>query len=109
MNNISLKKVTFLVVIAALTSNFTHANDTETQQKSKTASPSKFTQLLNQFDQDKNGLLSAQEVETQVKLHHAFKSIDSNNDSNINETELNAFIAKMKGKELVISKANITI
>ena len=109
MNNISLKKLTLMVVIAAVTSNFAYANDAAVIEKSKAISASKFTQLLNKFDQDKNGLLSAKEVKSEVKLHHAFKDIDTNKDANINETELNAFLKKVQSKEIVISKVNTDI
>ena len=109
MKNISLMKITLLVVVAAFTSSFVSANDVDTQSTIKVAVTSKFTQLLNQFDQDKNGLLSKKEVITEIKLHHAFKDIDSNNDSNINEKELNEFLAEVKSKELFISKVSTKI
>jgi len=108
MNNISLKKLTLVVVIAAVTSSFAYANDAISLQKSKAATASKFTQLLNQFDQDENGLLSAKEIASDVKLHHAFKEIDTNKDAQINETELTKFLAKVKSKELVITKTATT-
>jgi len=105
MNNISLKKLTLVVVIAAVTSNFAYANDADVLQKNKLTTASKFTQLLKQFDQDKNGLLSAKEIASEAKLHHAFKSIDTNKDAQINETELTEFLAEVKSKELLITKA----
>lgn len=109
MNNISLKKLTLMVVIAAVTSNLAYANDAAALEKSKVVSESKFTQLLNKFDQDKDGLLSAKEVKAEVKLHHAFKDIDTNKDASINEAELNAFLSKIKSKTVVISKVNTDI
>jgi len=109
MKNISLMKITLLVVVAAFTSNFVSANNIDTQPTSKITNTSKFTQLLNQFDQDKNGLLSQEEVITKTNLHRAFNDIDTNNDSNINETELNEFLASNKNKKLLISKVSTKI
>ena len=96
MNNISLKKVTLLVAIAALTSPFANANDIS-QAKSVVKQVSS-TQLMAQFDQDKNGQLSEAEINASgnKKLHKAFKKIDSNNDAAISEKELSAFLAKVK-------------
>jgi Ca2+-binding EF-hand superfamily protein len=106
MNNISLKKVTLFVAIAALTSPFANANANDISQVKSVVKQVSSTQLIAQFDQDKNGQLNEAEINASgnKKLHQAFKNIDSNNDAAISEKELSDFLAKVKTDKNLLVK-----
>ncbi len=93
MNNLSLKKITFVVAIAAFTSPFVTADEAKENEKSNTSSS-----LIAHFDTDKDGTLNKAEVgaSDKKKLQLAFDKIDSNGDAEITEAELNIFLAQAK-------------
>ncbi len=92
MKNISLIKISIIVIIAALASNFVSAND-EVQEMTPHIS---FSSLLNALDSNKNGFLDRSEVLNSENdaLKSAFSDIDSNSDSKISEDEFNSYLAK---------------
>jgi Ca2+-binding EF-hand superfamily protein len=112
MKNVSLTKVTAVVVFAAFASNFVMANG-DVKTLSAKAVPVKaasakvvsikteqisFSQLINELDSDKNGLLSQAEVlasESKLLLTE-FTKMDTDGDSQISEEEFNQYIAQTK-------------
>jgi len=100
MYNISLTKISMVVIAATFTTLLVSANDDIVS-----VSPSKdmnafkvikFSDLAAQFDTDKNGLLSQSELKASNNeaLHIAFNKLDINTDANISEQEFAAFINK---------------
>lgn len=101
MNNVSLKKLTLFVTIAAVTAPFVDANELQLEEKKSTAA-----QLLQHFDTDKNGSLSKKEIgaSDKKKLQLAFDKIDSDGDATITEAELDAFLVQAnKANSLVVT------
>lgn len=110
MKNVSLTRVTAVVVFAAFASNFVMANE-ETKTvavkavsvKSTPATKEQvpqisFTQLIVKLDSDKNGLLSQSEVlasESKLLLTE-FTKMDTDGDSQISEEEFNQYLAQAK-------------
>jgi hypothetical protein len=108
MNNISLMKTTFLVLIITSASFFVSAENPRQAIKSinkevaQTAMPPltygakgkvSFSMLLEQFDSNKDGLLNQSEITASKNklLNRVFKEMDKNSDLAINEVEFNHF------------------
>jgi len=113
MKNVSLLKVTFMVVVAALASNLVNADD-DVQKTIEHAKPIivpqiQFSELIEELDSDKNGMLSEEEVSvTQSKvLQEEFKKMDTNEDSQIDEAEYNSYLAEVKDKSFEVAKSII--
>jgi Ca2+-binding EF-hand superfamily protein len=115
MKNISLFKVTAMVITAALASSLVNAEDkvTETIEKSqpemvKVEQELSFPGLIAKVDSDQNGMLSLEELTaTQNKVLQAeFTNIDANQDQQIDEAEFNSFIAEIKDKATNIAKSD---
>ncbi len=110
MKNISLVKVTFMVVVAALASSFVSAdedvNKTLEQAQEILAPQIEFSELIEKLDSDKNGMLSEEEVSvTQSKLlQEEFKKMDNNKDKQIDEAEYNSYLAEVKDQAVVVAK-----
>ena len=97
MNNISLKKLSITVVVASLASNLAFANNDVTKTTVKVAeSTTPFSQLVTDYDVDKNNSLSAKELAKNETLTKVFVQLDINGDTEINEEEFNQYLAKMK-------------
>lgn len=120
MKNMSLFKVTGFVITAALASNFVNAevktlNVLEKKQSDvvgKTVEAEEqlnFASLIDSLDSDKNGKLSQTELSvTSHKLLQAeFTEIDTNQDTQIDETEFSHFLVKIKEKAIDIAKTNM--
>jgi len=93
MKNISLVKISSIVIIAALASNFVSANDDV-----QTVVPQvSFSSLLSALDTDKNGFLDRSEVldSDNEALKKMFSNIDLNSDSKISEDEFNSYLVKV--------------
>ncbi|MDO6488275.1 hypothetical protein Q4503_11220 [Colwellia sp. 6_MG-2023] len=104
MKNINLFKVTVMVITAALASNFVNAEDklsaTVENAQPKIEQQLSFPALIAELDGDANGMLSQDEVAVShlTFLQEEFNNIDANQDSQIEETEFNSFIAQLKKK-----------
>lgn len=98
MNTISLKKLSFAVVVASLVSNLAFANDKVMAKVG--ASVESFSELVAVYDTDKNNQLSAQELANSAKgknkLTKVFSQIDANGDKQISEEEFTQYIALTK-------------
>ncbi len=101
MKNISLSKVS-VMVLAAITSSFlvnandsTIANESIPEKAVVEQSEQKLAKLaFNTLDKDKNGLLSQEEIgdsKNQI-LEQSFNKIDSNKDLSLSQEELAAYI-----------------
>jgi Ca2+-binding EF-hand superfamily protein len=115
MKDISLFKVTVMVITAALASSFVNAEDkiTESIEKfqpeiEKVEQELSFSTLIAEVDSDENGMLSLDEVSTTQNkvLQEEFNNIDANQDKQIDETEFNSFLAKAKDDTTNIAKSD---
>jgi len=115
MKNISLFKVTAMVITAALASSFVNAEDkvTETIETSqyemvKIDQEFSFSALITKLDTDQNGMLSLDEVAATPNkvLHQEFSNIDANQDKQIDEAEFNSFLAEVKDKATTIAQSD---
>jgi Ca2+-binding EF-hand superfamily protein len=111
MNNMSLVKVTVGIVVAAAATFIVNANEVlpalgEIKNEVKKELPTgkvsaiedkTFTQLLSQYDADKDGSLSETELlsSDNEALKIAFKKLDANNDLAISKYEFTAFTGKV--------------
>ena len=109
MKNVSLMKITAMVVVVtvALASNFVNAEDKVNKTIAKAqsdvaelAKQLKFSSLIEKLDSDKNGMLSQTEVSTNQSqlLHDEFNKMDVNQDKQIDEAEFNSYFAEVKAK-----------
>jgi Ca2+-binding EF-hand superfamily protein len=97
MKNISLKKLSITVVVASLASNLVFANNDMGKALAKVEQPmSSFSQLITDYDTDKNNTLSAKELAKNEKLTKVFAQLDANGDKEVSEQEFNQFLSKMK-------------
>lgn len=97
MKNISLKTLSITVVVASLASNFVFASDDMSKASLKVEQPvSSFSQLISDYDTDKNNTLSIKELAKNDKLAKAFEQLDVNGDEEISEEEFNQYLDKMK-------------
>jgi len=120
MKNISLLKITAMVVTAALASNFVNADDkldtaiTKAQSDIEKATESAeeavkqldFSVLIEKLDADENGMLSEAEVSANQSqlLHQEFNKMDTNQDKQIDEAEYNSYLAQVNDKASDIIK-----
>lgn len=110
MKNISLIKVTVMVISVGFASNFVNAEDkiNKTVDKAQVdiaktveeAEQIKFSDLLEELDSDKNGMLSQAEASADQNkiLQDEFKRMDVNKDKQIDELEFNNYIAEVQNK-----------
>lgn len=97
MNNISLKKLSIIVVAASLTSNLVFANNDISKVLPKVEkTSSSFSQLVASYDADKNNTLSADELAKNATLSKVFTKVDANGDKQISEQEFNQYIEHMR-------------
>ena len=97
MKNISLKKLSITVVVASLASNLLFANSDMNEALPKVEQPmSSFSQLITDYDADKNNTLSDKELAKNEKLSQIFAQLDANGDKEISEQEYNLYLKTMK-------------
>ena len=94
MKNISLLKVTFAVVVAALASSLVNAKDVIPEVIPTAVAPTSTNYQFEQLDVDKNNLLSLAETEKNDLIHTAFTKIDTNSDATISKDEFAKYITK---------------
>lgn len=113
MKNISLFKVTTMVIAVAFASSFVNAEDKVVEKTSadavKSAKQPSFSSLIEKLDTDKNGTLSEAEVAANQnqRLHKAFSKMDANQDKQIDEAEFNNYLTKAKGKTANLAKSTL--
>lgn len=85
----NLKKVSLVVVGSLVATFFATANEMPSEMDSK----KDLSHLVNQFDTDKNGKLSKDEVTASKNsiLIVNFSKIDANKDSSLSKEELKSF------------------
>ena len=95
MNQISLLKVTVVVVISALDSSIVHADEIIGDIPAvKDKEVKQFSSIIIAFDTDKNGKLNESEIlaSRSKTLHKRLARIDLNADSEISHEELMEFL-----------------
>jgi len=107
MKNVSLFKVTAMVVTVAFASSFVNAEDKISKEIEKAqsdvvevAKQLNFPALIEKLDSDKNGMLSHTEVSANKSqlFHEEFNKMDINQDKQIDEAEFNSYLVKAKDK-----------
>jgi len=120
MKNISLLKITAMVVTVAFASSFVNADDKlnkalekaqsniddVTNSVAEAAKQLDFSALIEKLDSDENGMLSEAEVSANQSqlLHQEFNKMDVNQDKQIDEAEYNSYIAQVNEKAADIIK-----
>jgi len=98
MNNLNIKKIALSLAVASLFSGTAFAN-TDTSdaviKKVQDSMPT-FSQLVRQYDADKNETLNAKELVRSMKLTKAFDLIDVNKDKEISNNEYSMYIESIK-------------
>ncbi|MGB1263439.1 MAG: hypothetical protein ACPG52_11045 [Cognaticolwellia sp.] len=93
MKNISLKTLSITVVAASFISTYAFANnDLDTVQAKVEKPVSSFSQLLAEYDIDKNNTLSEKELASNETLTKIFARLDANGDQEISEAEFNQYL-----------------
>lgn len=119
MKNVSLFKVSAMVVSVAFASSFVNASDTvgkvmensqtDVAQVIETGKQMSFPSLLEALDNNNDAMLS----ETEVSVEHSkflqdeFAKIDANQDKNIDEDEFNNYFASVDSKSIKVAKRKI--
>ena len=98
MNNVSLMKVTGLVLVVAFASTLVNANEKPKTTVSTVSQLVDEKELFTPLDTDKNGLLSKKEVleSSNTLLQKEFDKIDVNSDSDISQEEFKVYLSKVK-------------
>lgn len=99
MNQISLLKVTIVVVISALISSLVYASQTTNVAANVTAKEQRqFSRIITAFDIDKNGKLNESEIiaSRSKTLHKRLSRIDLNADLEISHEELMEYLARVE-------------
>ena len=110
MKNVSLFKVTAMVISVAFASNFVNAEDKiiEKTQSEAVASAEQlnFSALIAKLDSDKNGMLSQDEasVDKSQLLNVEFSKMDVNQDKQIDEAEFNRYLVEVNAKTTDLAK-----
>lgn len=122
MKNVSLFKISAMVVSIAFASSFVNANDklsstmesaqagvTDMTEMAKTAKQQSFPTLLEALDSDNNSMLSEAEVSVEHSqfLQEEFANIDANQDKNIDEEEFNNYFASIEEKSIEVAKRKL--
>jgi hypothetical protein len=94
MGNMSLIEVTFAVVVTALVSSTVSATNIMPEIAPALATITSETIQFEQFDLNKNGLLSLAETEKNELIHTVFTKIDSNSDATISKDEFTKYMTK---------------
>jgi len=100
MNNLNIKKISMSLVIASLVSSTAFANTDKVDaliKKSEIAVPT-FSELVKQYDVNKDDMLNAQELVEHVNLVKVFDVIDVNKDNEINSDEYTKYVDSLKAK-----------
>lgn len=113
MKNVSLFKVTAMVISVAFASSFVNAEDKITEKaKSEVATSAEqlnFSALIAKLDSDKNGMLSQEEasVDQSQLLNVEFNKMDVNQDKQIDEAEFNRYLVEVNAKTPDLAKVRI--
>lgn len=110
MKNVSLVKVTAMVITVTFVSNFVNAKDKiiEKAQSEVVTSVEQlnFSALIAKLDSDKNSMLSQKEasVAQNQLLNREFSKIDINQDKQIDEAEFNRYLVAVNAKTPDLAK-----
>jgi len=113
MKNVSLFKITAMVITVAFASSFVNAEDkiVEKAQSEIVASAEQlsFSALIAKLDSDKNGMLSQDEaaVDQSQLLNVEFNKVDVNQDKQIDEAEFNRYLVEVNAKTPDLAKVRI--
>lgn len=113
MKNVSLFKITAMVITVAFASSFVNAEDkiVEKAQSEIVASAEQlsFSALIAKLDSDKNGMLSQEEasVDQSQLLNVEFNKVDVNQDKQIDEAEFNRYLVEVNAKTPDLAKVRI--
>lgn len=119
MKNVSLFKVSAMVVSVAFASSFVNADDkvSKTMESVQTGlaevgevgKQMSFPDLLEALDGDNDAMLSEAEVSAEHSqfLQEEFTKIDANQDKNIDEEEFNNYFAATNEKSVNVAKRKI--
>lgn len=119
MKNVSLFKVSAMVVSIALVSSYVNANEkvSETMENvqagvtemTETATQQSFPTLLAALDSDNDSMLSEAEVSVEHSqfLQEEFSKIDANQDKNIDEEEFNIYFASVDNTSVKVAKRKL--
>lgn len=91
MRNISLIKVTFAVITAALVSPIVSAKDAMPKNIADIETNALTNIKFEQLDLDKNNVITLVETEKHKLIHDAFTQIDVNSDATISKDEFDKF------------------
>jgi hypothetical protein len=117
MKNISLIKVTAIVITVGFASNFVYAENkvdkaidkvqTDVAEIVEEAKQVNFPDLLKELDSDKNSKLSQTEVSADKNtiLQEEFNKMDLNKDKQIDELEFNSYITEVQNKITDLAKS----
>ena len=94
MKNISLTKVTLIVVITTLASSLVSAKDVLSQKIPAIAPTASVNTQFEQLDSDKDNFLSLEEAKVSKIIHDTFTKIDTNSDTTISKGEFTNYITK---------------
>jgi len=100
MNNFNIKKISMSLVIASLVSGTAFANSDKVDTlitKAEIVAPT-FSELVKQYDVNKDEMLNAQELAKHVNLVKVFDIIDVNKDSEISSDEYNQYVNSLKAQ-----------
>ncbi len=98
MNNFNIKKISMALVVASFVSGTAFANSDISDDlitKVESAVPT-FSELVKQYDANKNETLNVQELVENVQLIEVFEVVDANNDNEINNDEYNHYVESIK-------------
>lgn len=119
MKNVSLFKVSAMVVSVAFASSFVKADDkvsktmenaqTSVAEAAEVGKQQSFPALLQALDSDNDSMLSEAEVSVEHSqfLQEEFAKIDTNQDKNIDEEEFNLYFAAIDEKSIEVAKRKI--
>ena len=98
MKSFNIKKISMALVVTAFVSGTASANSSSgiAQLSKMNKSLPSFSQLINQYDEDKNETLSAKELVRSSKLNNLFNDIDLNKDKQISNNEYSQYVHNMK-------------
>ena len=98
MNKFNIKKISMALVVASFVSGTAFANSDISDSlitKIESAVPT-FSELVKQYDANKNETLNVQELVENVELIKVFEVVDANNDNEINNDEYNHYVESIK-------------
>lgn len=110
MKNVSLFKVSAMVITVGFASSFVNAEDKNIEEVQSevvtSAEQLNFSALIAKLDSNKNGMLSQDEasVDQSLLLNVEFDKMDVNQDKEIDEAEFNRYLVEVNAKTTDLAK-----